>query len=361
MSRRKDGRWEGRYTVDTPSGRKRRRVYGKTRREVAQRLTQAIATKDVAAHRAVPGITVRGFLVQYEDAIRDTVKRRSLETYQDIARLHLIPAIGSTKLENLTREQVQKMYSEKRDAGLSAARVRRIHGVLSSALNCAVRWRLIGHNVCKEVNPPRVHPPTIRPLSGEEARRFLEAAAKDRFHALYVLGITTGARIGELGGLFWSDVDTEHRALRIQRSLVTGRGGQSLEAPKTANSLRTVGLSAGAVEAIERHRERQANGGLRAAGDSLEFTNGAGKPINPSHVICRSFKPTLKRADLPDTTFHAATRHTFCCLALQQGVNAKTISTAMGHSSVAFTLQRYAAFVPNYGDAADAMDEVLNR
>lgn len=97
------------------------------------------------------------------------------------------------------------------------------------------------------------------------------------------------------------------------------------------------------------------------AGDSLVFTNGAGKPINPSHVICRSFKPTLKRADLPDTTVHAATRHTFCCLALQQGVNAKTISTAMGHSSVAFTLQRYAAFVSNYGDTADAMDEVLNR
>jgi hypothetical protein len=91
VSRRKDGRWEDRYTVDTPSGRKRRSVYGKTRREAAQRLTQAIATKDVAAHRAVPGITVRGFLVQYEDAIRDTVKRRSLETYQDIARLHLIP------------------------------------------------------------------------------------------------------------------------------------------------------------------------------------------------------------------------------------------------------------------------------
>ncbi len=142
---------------------------------------------------------------------------------------------------------------------------------------------------------------------------------------------------------------------------MTGRGGQSLESPKTANSLRTVGLSAGAVDALERHRENQANGGLRVGGDSLVFTNGAGKPINHSHVVCRSFKPTLERADLPDTTFHAATRHTFCRLALQQGVNAKTISTAMGHSSVAFTLQRYAAFVPNYGDTADAMDEVLNR
>jgi len=95
-------------------------------------------------------------------------------------------------------------------------------------------------------------------------------------------------------------------------------------------------------------------------GDSLVLTSGAGKPINPSHVICRSFKPTLKQADLPDTTFHAASRHTFCCLALKQGVNAKTISIAMGHSSVAFTLQRYAAIVPDYDDTADALDEVLD-
>ncbi len=89
------------------------------------------------------------------------------------------------------------------------------------------------------------------------------------------------------------------------------------------------------------------------------FTNKVGKPINPSHLLCRSFKPLLKRADLPDTTFHAATRHTFCCLSLLQGVNAKSVSLAMGHSSVAFTLSRYASYIPDYGDTADGMDAAL--
>lgn len=78
-------------------------------------------------------------------------------------------------------------------------------------------------------------------MNSQEARRFLKTARADRFYALYVLAMTTGARVGELGGLFWSDIDLEHRALRIQRSLITGRGGQSLEPPKTANSLRTIG------------------------------------------------------------------------------------------------------------------------
>ena len=62
---------------------------------------------------------------------------------------------------------------------------------------------------------------------------------------------------------------------------------------------------------------------------------------------------------MPRTTFHAATRHTFCCLALQQGIDARTISLAMGHSSVAFTLIKYASYIPNYGDTAIGLDEAL--
>jgi integrase len=233
--------------------------------------------------------------VQYDDAVRDTMKRRSLETYRDIARLHLLPAFGNKKLKDLTREHVQRMYSQKRDAGLSAARVRRIHGVLSTALNHAVRWRLIDHNVCKEVNPPRVPAPEIRPFSAEEAKRFLTAAQGDRYHALYVLGLTTDARIGELGGLFWSDLDLDRRVARIQRALITGRGGQTFESPKTPNSRRSIGLSQRAIDALEHHRECQKAKGLPVEGDSLVFTNTVGGPINPSHLLCRSFKPLLEK------------------------------------------------------------------
>jgi integrase len=150
---RVDGRWEARYWV----GGTRRSVYGSTRKEAADKLAKAIVNgEEPRTTSTVPNISVRKFFTQYDDAVRDTMKRRSLETYRDIARLHLLPAFGNKKLKDLTREHVQRMYSQKRDAGLSAARVRRIHGVLSSALNHALRWQLIDHNVCKEVSPPRV-------------------------------------------------------------------------------------------------------------------------------------------------------------------------------------------------------------
>src|SRR5215211_6877545 len=233
--KRPDGRWEARYWSEG----KRRSIYGRTRKEVADKLADALSDKGESPVFVPANVTVAEFFAQYEDAVRNTMKRRSFETYQSIAKVHLLPTFGMIRLKDLTREHVQCMYSRKRDAGLSAARVRRIHGVLSSALNHAVWWRLVDHNVCKEVSPPRVPAPEIRPLSAEEAKRFLAAAQGDRYYALYVLGLTTGARIGELGGMFWSDLDLDRKVVRIQRALITGRGGPTFEPPKTPNSRRS--------------------------------------------------------------------------------------------------------------------------
>ncbi len=202
--------------------------------------------------------------------------------------------------------------------------------MLSSTLNHAVRWRLIEHNVCREVSPPRVSPPEVQPLSSEEAKRFLVAAQGDRFEALYVLGLTSGMRLGELGGLFWSDTDLTRRVLHVQRALITGHGGQTLETPKTPESRRSIGLTIKAVDALLRHRKRQRAEGFSVEGDALVFTNRAGNPINPSHLLSRSFKALLKRTGLPDTTFHAATRHS-CCILLAQGVNPRAVSLQLGH------------------------------
>ena len=357
ISRRKDGRWEGRYY----SGEQRRSVYGKTRKEVAEKLTKAIVTKDDTPVFVPAEITVREFLTQYEDVAKDTMKRRSFETYRDIARKHLLPSFGTMKLNDLTREHIQRMYSRKRNQGLSAARVRRIHGILSAALSKAVLWHMVPQNLCKEVSPPRIEAPEIRPLTKEQARRFLAAAETDRYYALYVLALTTGMRLGELGGLFYSDLELSKREVRVRRALITGYGGQTLEAPKTSGSRRTITLTRIAVEALHQHQEHQREAGMTVEGDALVFTNTAGGSINPSHLTRRSFKPLLKRSGLPDTNFHAATRHTCCCLLLMAGVNAKAVSLQLGHSSVAFTLHKYAHYMPGMGDAAaGAMDDALD-
>ena len=168
--KRADGRWEARYT-DTDG--KRRSVYAPTRKEVAASLAEALARNEDAHAFKPTNITVRAFLAEYQDAVEHSLKRRSFENARDVIRLHLLPELGHTKLKALTREQILPMYTSKLNSGLSAARVSCVHRVLSAALNTAVRWRLIDHNVCKEVSPPRVPAPEIRPFNLEEAKRFL--------------------------------------------------------------------------------------------------------------------------------------------------------------------------------------------
>ena len=207
--------------------------------------------------------------------------------------------------------------------------------------------------------PPRVETPAIRPLSLGEAKRFLAAAESDeRYHALYVLGLTSGARWGELTGLFWSDLDLSRRVMHVQRSLVKGSGGYTFEGPKTRGSRRSVGLAKKATDALLRHRERRAAEGFAVSGDALVFVNTVGKPVNHSHFTRRNFKATLGRAGLPDTTWHAATRHTCTCILHLERVNPKSVAMQMGWSSVAFMLEHYARFMPGWGDHG-VMDEVL--
>lgn len=252
---RADGRWEARYWKDG----KRRSVYGGSRKEAADKLATTMVDDDEQPGFVPSSITVAEFFAQYEDAAKHTMKRRSLETLRDIARLHLLPAFGTAKLTDLSRERVQRLYSDKLDAGLSAARVRRIHGAFTSALNTAVRWGLIERNVCEEVLPPRVPQPEIRPFNKQEAKRFLAAAEGDRYEALFVLGLTSGARWGELTGLFLSDLDLDRGVMYIQRNLINGYGGHTFDTPKTRGSRRSVGLTRLAVEALKRREHR---GGL---------------------------------------------------------------------------------------------------
>jgi integrase len=343
---RADGRWEARYWKDG----KRRSVYGSTRKEATDKLAKTMASKDGPPVFVPSNITIAEFFAQYEDAAKHSMKRRSVETVRDIARLHILPAFGTIKLKDLSRERVQRLYSDKLDAGLSAARVRRIHGALSSAINMAVRWGLLERNVCKEVSPPRVPQPEIRPLSKEEAKRFIDTAEGDRYEALFVLGLTCGARWGELTGLFWSDLELDRGVMRIQRSLINGYGGHTFDTPKTRGSRRSVGLSKLAVEALKRHRKRQLDEGISVEGDTLVFTNSIGKTIHASNFIRRDFKPLLKKAGLPNTNWHAATRHTCTCILLLEGVNPKSVAMQMGWSSVAFMLENYARFLPGWGD-----------
>ena len=356
--KRPDGRWEARYWAETPTGRKRRSVYGSSRKEVADKLVEAMTTKEDVPVVMPMNVTLGEFLNRHLEVSKDTLKKRTWENHDDTVRVHLIPMLGHLKLKELRPEYIQYLYTTKRGEGLSPGTVRRIHAVLSSALSRAVRWRLLTHNICQDVDPPRPEPSEICPLNQKEARNFLLGAERERYHALYCLALTSGMRRGEILGLRWGSLDLPQRTLTVRHALVAGRGSPTFDSPKTNKSRRSITLTAKAVEALVKHREHQCEAGFSVENEALVFTSTKGTPVNPSRLRV-AFKSFLKRNGLPNIRFQDL-RHTYATLLLSKGIHPKIVSEQPGHANIGITLDTYSHVLPGMGDAAaGAMDEAL--
>ena len=364
ISRRKDGRWEGRYYVPTEDGPKRKVIYGKTRAEVSEKLTKALSDRANGIVYDNENITVGEYLdVWLKRSVYGSVRQSTYDRDTNLVNNHIKPVLGSLKLKKLNSAHVQNFYRNRLDTGLSASTVRKIHDILRRGLAQAVDWHLTQRNVADVVKPPRPVPKEIVALSTDETRRLLDAAAEDRLEALYVLAVHTGMRQGEMLALRWQDVDIENAVLSVRRTL-TRRGGKiAFGEPKTKKSRRSIRLTPQAVDALRAHLERQLRD-MEILGDhyqdqGLIFTTNTGAPINPSNLRQRSFTPLLKRVGLPHMRFHHL-RHTCATLLLSRGVHPKFVQELLGHATIAITLDTYSHVMPSMGDAtAKAMEDAL--
>lgn len=365
ITRRNDGRWMGRYTVHAADGPKRRTVYGKTRKEVSEKLTKAMADRDGGLVYDAGKITVGEYLTAWlADSVRDTVRRRTYERYESLVRVHVVPALGRVKLKNLTPAHVRGVYRSKLEAGLSARSVLHLHRVLSKALKQAVDDGLIPRNAAASVKPPSSRREEIQPLSREQVRTFLGAVSGDRLEALYVVAITAGLRRGELLGLKWEDLDLDAGMLQVRRTLSETGDGRIFEAPKSGKG-RSIRLTKRAVTALRSHRKTQLEERISRAKlglwqeNGLVFASETGTPIQGRNMF-RAFKIRLGRAGLPQSVRFHDLRHTCATLLLRQGVHAKYVQELLGHADISLTLNVYSHVLPDMGDAAaGAMDDAL--
>jgi integrase len=277
------------------------------------------------------------------DFVGGTVRERTWKRSEEVVRLHLVPALGKTRLDRLSALQLQSLYRFKLDSGLSARTVRMIHTTLHKAMKQAVKWSLIPRNVTEAVDPPRERKTEIRPLNEGQVKRLLQTARGERFETLYVLAVTTGMRSGELLGLRWEHVDLQAGTLQVRRTVFNGR----VEAPKTSKGKRSIKLTQTSITALRQHP--------RAGG--WVFCTRVGTPVSVHNLHNRSWKPLLKEAGLPlDTRFHDL-RHTCATLLLTKGVHPKIVQEMLGHSSISITLDTCSHVLPNLqGEAVRAMD-----
>ncbi len=327
IRRRKDGRWEGRYTAghDPATGKQVfKNVLGRTQAEVKEKLKKALVECGKIDFTKTGQYTVGTWMdTWYENVAKIKVRPSSHQTYKGYIDNHIKPNIGNIPLEKLTTMDLQKFYrklltkgrverieSKEQPKGLSAKTVRNINQVISSAMDLAVAQKIIIENPTNTCELPKVEHKEMLTIPAEQLQAFLQEAKATGVYEMYYIELATGLRRGELLGLKWTDIDWKNGIIKVRRQ-VARVNGEIVEAPlKTKNSYRAVSISPQAVEVL-REQKKKTN-------DEYVFPSPNGGPISPDSVN-NMLKRVLERAGVPKVRFHDL-RHTFasCCGARQK-------------------------------------------
>jgi integrase len=355
--------WQLQVYVDSPEGKKRHFETVRGRKGDAQRrLTELLSSLDKGVYTPPGRLTVAEHLHNWlEGYVKTNCSQRTLDGYQSIIERHLIPALGHIQLKHLHPQTIQSYYGKACES-LSARTVHHHHRVLSQSLKYAVRQGYLGRNPAELVDAPSPRKKAMRTLTPGEVEILLEQAQGSYYYPVVYTAVSTGLRQAELLGLRWRDIDLDMLSISVSQVLYKRRGICQFKEPKTSHSRRRVAMTpklALFLRGYKAERERlyqQLEKPL--ALDDLVFTSVEGKPID-SCVLSHAFNRMTKRARLENVRFHDL-RHTFASLMLLRGAKPKVISEALGHASVAFTMDTYSHIIEGMqSDAMILLDEVL--
>lgn len=350
IRKRSDGRWEGRYTAgyDPQTGKRIiKNVLGKTQAEVKAKLTKALEdSKELDVIRTDEYTVAEWLRLWYDLYAEPNVRSTTAASYRRSIELHVIPRIGDIKLNRLTSRELQKLYKDllengrlrevqkEKNPGLSNSTVRGIHMMLHNALDRAVKERLILRNPTEDCIIPKLEKKEMKILHPEDIKAYLTAAERRGVLPMFYLELVSGVRKGELVALLWDDLDMERRTISVSKQALSRPGGEIVvNRPKTENSIRAVSIPQEAVDLlIEEHKKHPDNPYMFPSPKT-------GGMYYPDSVV-NLHKKLLQDAGLEHIRFHDL-RHTFATMALQNGVDVKTVSSMLGHYDAGFTLRTY--------------------
>ena len=353
IRQRPDGRWEARYTlgIDPGTGKQiQKSVYGKTQKEVRQKLTAITAEIDNGVYQEPCKMTVNEWLDIWLKDYQIGVKDSTAYLYERQAKLYLRPALGNIPLETLKAHTVQCLYnslSQEHDGqpALSAKSIKNIHGVLHKALKQAVLIGYLRTNPTESCILPRIIRKEMHPLEEDQVAVFLREVQGHPHEYLYKIALFTGLREGEALSLGWEHIDFQAGTLTVKRQLrrEQKKGGEYYFSPPKNNKSRCLTLAPSVIQ-LFRLQKLEQNSTRMEAGDAWEehgliFTNQTGGYLS-YRTVYDCFKRIVRNIGAPATRFHDL-RHTFAVASIKSGDDIKTVQENLGHATAAFTLDVY--------------------
>lgn len=266
----------------------------------------------------------------YKPALAARVRKQTRHGYEGKLDKHVLPKLGHIPLANLEPYLLDR-WRDDLVGSMSGRSALHVYRVLSTALNRAVKWRLIQANPLDAVDPPRARARNMDTLSAEQVVAYLKAFDGHVCQPIVVMALATGMRPSELYALTWADLDLAAAEVRVHRGLHQRKSEVWFEPTKSERSNRVVSLPEWAVAALQP---------LRGLGALVPDKDGYSGHMKPNKVA-RLYSRQLHGKDMPRYVPLRDLRHTHATLMLEAGVDVVIVSRRLGHSTVAITDTHY--------------------
>lgn len=349
IRKRKDGRWEARYTQENCLDASKRygSVYGRSYQEAKEK-RERILSQGRTQKKKTDIILFSDILEAWQEANKIRLKEASVSRYQNLIDTHILPELGNKRMEQINVPLINRFLKAKMEhgrvdqtGGLSPSYVRSIALIVSSAIAFGV-----SENMCNpmqsSIRKPSPDKKELIVLSADK-QAILERVLLDNMDEaklLIYITLYTGIRIGEACALRWEDLDLDANLLYVRQTVTriwTYSGPKKTSAlvigsPKSNSSMRCIPICSKLQALLCQFRHRKKYGYI--------LTNAADSSFISPRTFEYRYKAILKMCALESINYHAL-RHTFATRCIERGVDIKSLSEILGHSDVSITLNTY--------------------
>lgn len=373
--RKRGTAWQAIVNVTDPTTGRRRQLTGTRRTKAdAETLLVQLLAQAGRAHTAAATATMADLLAAWQAEHAEVWSPGNVRRTRELVDSYLVDRLGGLLVRKVRARDLEGAYRDLLAAGargakpLAPASVRRLHSILRSALEQAVRWEWIADNPAGKVDTRKVLAGASRPITPPapaDVIALLAAAraADPELAAWLQAAADTGARRGEVCALRWSDVDLDAGTVRIERSIAIG--DELVEKTTKTGNRRKVALAPDTVDALRAHRRRAAErvlacgASLPADGYVWSFDVAGSTPWRPD-LVTKRFGRLRAELGLERVRLHDL-RHFVATTLLAGGVDLATVAGRLGHAGGGRTTLAVYAHMLEQSDrnAADLMARTL--